>query len=419
MKITFLFGAGAEGKGQINMPFGNEFKKDIIVAENVVPFMNEINKGASLVLPIKAGTNLAHSSSGVLYQTIVERQADDSTCIDKLFTKESDKQIVRAYLDYKAGRNVVDNDSKGRLSNNFAALYRDNFYKLIKGGTSTPQIEYFLEHAGIYAYLDGLFGYLRKPERYPKECARVVKLYYSALYSVLKSVYKRNYPTATDDVVGSVLSSMDREALSKFIVDQQAAIIEGVCKTRIKTYYSCIRNLKEQCKARNENIDISVVNLNYTIFAERVIGIDSENVAYLHGKLGLFEELKSKRIAPLLELDSTATVFPYLLVQSGVKPIISPFQIEEFGKATNWMGASDVVIVLGYGVNSDDEHISNLLRWRISRNKKVVCFIYAQGENEFENEKKRIQTQLGTSSHLEFKNTSDFESFIDNISAGG
>ena len=419
MKITFLFGAGAEGKGQIDMPFGNEFKKDIVIADNVVPFMNGINKSASHILPIKAGTNLAHNSSGVLYQTIVERQADDTNCIDKLFSEESEKQTVRAYLDYKAGISIFDKDTKSDLSNDFAALYKNNFYECIKKGVSTPQIEYFLKHAGIYAYLDGLFGYLRKPEKYPKECARVVKLYYSALYSVLKSIGKRNNPAATNDDICSCLLSMDRETLSNFIAEQQTAIVEDIRKTKIKTYYGCIYDLKIQCKEKNQKIDISVVNLNYTIFAEQIIGVNLENIAYLHGKLGLFEELKSKRIAPLLELDPTETVFPYLLVQSGVKPIIAPYQIEEFGKATNWMSTSDLVVVLGYGVNSDDEHISNLLRWRIAQNKNVVCFIYAQDKTKFENEQRRIQTQLGISPYLEFKNTSDFESYIEQISTGG
>lgn len=418
MKITFLFGAGAEGTGQIGMPFGNEFKKDMILAKNVASFIKSINNSTKPILTIREGTNIAYNSSGILYQTLAEMQETDPYALDKLFDNDADKNTAKDYLDYKLGSRKFEDVTKSKLQDDFAKLYSD-FYKEIAKGTKSAQIDAFLANAGIYSYLDGLFGYLRKPERYPKECARVVKLYYSALYSVLKSVYKRNFPTATDDVVVSALSSMDRETLSKFIADQQAAIIKDVCKKRIKTYYNCIGNLKEQCKARNENIDISVINLNYTIFAERIVGINSENVAYLHGKLGLFEELKSKRIAPLLELDPTATVFPYLLVQSGVKPIISPIQIEEFGKATNWMAASDVVVVLGYGVNSDDEHISNLLRWRISKNKKVVCFIYAQGENEFENEKKRIQTQLGASSHIEFKYTSDFESFIDNIGAGG
>lgn len=50
MKITFLFGAGAEGLGQIGMPFGNEFKKDIILADNVASFANAVNKSA--LLPI-------------------------------------------------------------------------------------------------------------------------------------------------------------------------------------------------------------------------------------------------------------------------------------------------------------------------------------------------------------------------------
>ena len=165
---------------------------------------------------------------------------------------------------------------------------------------------------------------------------------------------------------------------------------------------------------------MSVINLNYTSFAEKIIGLDRENIAYLHGKLGLFEELKTKRIGELSELDVDETVFPYLLVQSGIKPIISPRQIEEFGKAANWMRKADMIVILGYGVNSDDEHISNFLRWRIDNDKRVVCFIHENSEDTaFKNEMKRIQRQLGNSPNLEFKSTLDFEKFIEQVTVNG
>ena len=42
------------------------FKKDIIIADNVAPFANAVNKSALQPLAIKNGTNLTHNSSGVL-----------------------------------------------------------------------------------------------------------------------------------------------------------------------------------------------------------------------------------------------------------------------------------------------------------------------------------------------------------------
>ncbi len=420
MKITFLFGAGAEGAGQIGMPFGNEFKKDMILAKNVASFIKSINNSTKPILPIREGTNIAYNSSGILYQTLAEMKEYDSSCMDKLFSKESDRQTAKEYLEYKQGESNPDNDTKQRIIESFSKLYRENFYDVVKYGTSNEELEYFLKNAGIYAYLDGLFGYLRKPTLYPKECARIVKFYFSAMYSMLKSLYKRNNTLATNVEYVSVLSSLDRTTLPSFIEEQQQLIIEDVTKSKEKTYYGYINKLKNKVESDTQKIDLSVINLNYTSFAEKIISLDRENIAYLHGKLGLFEELKTKRIGELCELDVDETVFPYLLVQSGIKPIISPRQIEEFGKAANWMRKADMIVILGYGVNSDDEHISNFLRWRIDNDKRVVCFIHENSEDTaFKNEMKRIQRQLGNSPNLEFKSTLDFEKFIEQVTVNG
>lgn len=39
-KITILFGAGAEGKGQFGLPSGKDFKRDVILAKDVELFAN-------------------------------------------------------------------------------------------------------------------------------------------------------------------------------------------------------------------------------------------------------------------------------------------------------------------------------------------------------------------------------------------
>lgn len=412
MKITFLFGAGAEGAGQIGMPFGNEFKKDMILAENVASFIKSINNSTKPILTIREGTNIAHNSSGILYQTLVEMQETDPYALDKLFDNDADKNTARDYLDYKLGSRKFEDVTKSKLKDDFRKLYK-NFYKEIAKGTKSAQIDAFLENAGIYSYLDGLFGYLRKPERYPKECARVVKMYYSALLSMLKALCRVNNPAMTDAEVVQSIETLNRDNLSSFILKTEDEIIKRINEAANDEsgnipYYVRIKDI-----VTHEDVACFAINLNYTSFAQKMIGLDDDHMAYLHGRLCLFEELVSKKIGQLSQLDSTATVFPYLLVQSGVKPIISPSQILEFGKARQWVNDSDLVIVIGYGVNADDEHISSYLRWRISNNKQIKCFIHKKhGSNEYEAEKLRIERQLGSSAFLTFDSTDEFSDYL-------
>lgn len=81
--------------------------------------------------------------------------------------------------------------------------------------------------------------------------------------------------------------------------------------------------------------------------------------------MNLFESLKSKRISKLTDFSADDFVFPYILIQSGIKPIVNGYQIHEFEKAVRMIDESEELFILGYGVNSDDEHITNLLRTRL------------------------------------------------------
>lgn len=58
------------------------------------------------------------------------------------------------------------------------------------------------------------------------------------------------------------------------------------------------------------------------------------------------------------------------------------------------------MIVIGYGLNSDDEHITNLLRERIRNGKKVLWFHHTDADKE--NVKKLLG--INSISDTEFEN---------------
>ena len=79
-------------------------------------------------------------------------------------------------------------------------------------------------------------------------------------------------------------------------------------------------------------------------------------------------------------------IFPYILIQSGVKPIISPFEIKNFNKACDALEKADYLIILGYGLNSDDEHITTMIRYCLdTRKDKLKVYNLIHKYNEYFN----------------------------------
>ena len=83
--------------------------------------------------------------------------------------------------------------------------------------------------------------------------------------------------------------------------------------------------------------------------------------------MDLFENLVTKEVKTLDKFAESDIVFPFLAIRSGIKPIINSTQIKEWNKFVNDLDDSDVLIIVGYGFNNDDEHITNLIREAISK----------------------------------------------------
>ena len=120
MRITFLFGAGCEGKGQYGLPSGCEFKRETILASNVKTLFSNLNsseKGIS----IENGTIIKHNSTSILYQTLSE-------CKEKFEFSDEERCVVDSYLEKKHSGDSSDES----VSKKFLDLYRKSFYYKIK-----------------------------------------------------------------------------------------------------------------------------------------------------------------------------------------------------------------------------------------------------------------------------------------------
>ncbi len=397
-KVTFLFGAGAESN--FGLPSGAEFKRDTIVAKDVKEFSQNFNTHKNFSnYKFDNGTILKYNSSSVLYQTVKE------CSIDSFNFSDEDKRILQKYDDYKSGRKYANrsDDNKKTISEEFQKLYKRKIYDKIKNplAKNDNYTDYFLENAKFFSFIDSYFNYLRFPKEYPKQVAKVIKLYFSAYKSIIDKMSEKLYFSPKSDNIIEF-----RVQFTKWLINAQKLMRESIPEEQC--YYKQIEEILS-----DNTITANIVTCNYTTLAEEIIKHNNE-IFYLHGKMDLFENVITKEIKPLTDFAEDDFVMPYILIQSGVKPIISPEQLKAFSGAIKAFEESNTIVILGYGVNSDDEHITSMLRPHV-KEKKIVYFIYQKNE-EFDKEKKRICSIFGideNSDYIDFGNTEeDFQNYL-------
>ncbi len=181
------------------------------------------------------------------------------------------------------------------------------------------------------------------------------------------SCYCRAYLT----IVEQILGKPDYEYYlrpDKTLIDKMGAAID--LKTGCDKYYSIIKKYRDSVK-------ISVVTTNYTPFCEKLSGLCKDEIAYVHGRIGLFESPKNLCVYDI-EKDPIPDeiLIPYIFIQSGVKPIVERTQIEEYSKMVHFFDDADKIVILGYKLNSDDNHLNSIIRSAVKQNKEVVYLSY-------------------------------------------
>lgn len=165
-------------------------------------------------------------------------------------------------------------------------------------------------------------------------------------------------------------------------------------KTSISNYYEVIKGLK----ANYSDVKFHVISSNYTTLCQTIAELNDDDIAYVHGKIGWFESARDLRVydAAHEKLPSDDVLFPYLFIQSGVKPIVDIKQIREFSKAISYLDAPEsTLIIVGYCLNSDDNHINSLIRSFLLKDdsNKVIYFSYKE-KYDAENIKETLEEVL-------------------------
>ncbi len=419
-KIIFLLGAGCETGELFGISSGLDFKEQTIRADDVKQFYKKINN--SKKFQIRKGPIIHSNTTSVLYQTIIEHK-------EKFDNLEEDryKRYIDDYIAYKEEK-IKEEEKRKKIIDHFEDYYKKCFYDLLKQNieesTKLDQklnhenenrkelYDIFLKNAGIYSYVDSLFNFLRFPYDYPNESARVMKLYYSAYLAIIKNIVPKD--EFERFIQGDKIEDIDKnriewENIVQCNINNKLDEIDK-SKEKHNLYYEIIRKSKEY-------IEPFVMTTNYTPFVEKIIELDANHLSYVHGKLNLFEEIDQKEVKQLLDFNKEDIIFPFIFIQSGIKPIVSYEQLSEYSKCINWIDDSQLkyIVILGYGINSDDEHIMNLLKSAAKKGKVIIDFIYKLEEKK--NDCEKIKERLGNE-NVHFLDSEDFKCLIPLINNG-
>lgn len=256
----------------------------------------------------------------------------------------------------------------------------ENRIALLSSGNESEKNNIIDKYTSYMGLLDERFHTLIAPQALgPYKFWSVVTCYTRAYLSIIAEIL---YGTGAEDVQTDTYIDM--------LNDPQ----KTMCKVREACKYD--KRFAKECyyDFLQNRSDISVVTSNYTPLCEIKSDMSKDKIAYVHGRLGLFESPFEWRVydAESDTLPNDQLLFPYLFIQSGVKPIVESTQVNELSKMLDFFRKSEKIIVVGYRINADDNHLNGFFRKMIIDGKE---FIFLDFENDEAAVYRRLHLQKG------------------------
>ncbi len=344
--LTFLFGSGADTNALNNLKSGNVFAEAIL--------KESYKKEIELMVGKNRKLNLINKNSTKIYiQTICSNLEEARKCISS--------EIIENIIRYNNDDNTVSFQGyiKPICKDFYGCIFDD---EILNKGICKKREEiknFFYKNAILFDALDGRFNSLRNID-FNADAKKVLYVYYSIFVLMIKDLYDTKDLSWDIDNVFKILQK-------KYYSDLNT-----------NSYYSSIKDL-----------NCNVVTTNYTDIAKLQTNKD---VIYLHGKLTWFEDLKNLTIYDIEKeedlkkaVDNKDNLVPFIMIPSGIKPMICRKQIEQFMRFANCLDDTDILIAIGYNFNSEDNHINSIIaEWLRKENSKLLYFDYNNSGRSFE-----------------------------------
>ena len=373
-KITFLFGSGADTDACKSLMSGQGFSEGLLT--------NKYKKEIDAITGIDAThfQLLYPTSTRTFVQTIAENQTEAR----KIFGEGVVDEFVKYYMKDTSTDGNADSEKVNfqkdilpkcsqlyKLLNKSRDVDEENDGSYEKGKRKLDMLseddarEFFLKNAVFFDSLDEKFNSLRKTP-HNSNAKRVINAYMTVFLLLFECLYNKSI----DNIEWSyekIFEKLEKE----YDIESEPG-----------NYYQLLRESKLNC---------NIITTNYTDIVENET--ESRKVTYLHGRMTWFEDLENLTVfdcrsktekEKLLEAvnSNKENVIPFILIPSGVKPLICRKQIEEFADLIKKLDESQYLVVVGYKFNSEDNHINSIIAdWLRDDEKKLIYLNYNSNIN--------------------------------------
>lgn len=371
-KVVFLFGAGAEyGMG---LPTGAQYTEQTMLHKN-----EELYEALEKFYKCRTterysgnyGKYFLFSQNSQIFFEIVSRavkKAENS--FDK--ADPATKEIVKAYKNMDSQRNGKEKTESFKEKEKIFKKYVEDVYSLVTNGYKDGKYKELRKHFSYYGAVEKDFSSIICP----KDAGtitfwRLINYFWTAYFAIvcpllgIKDPKKQDYQELLDNLLGTIKKIYCKDTIDNFI--------QG-------SYYDALHSTYPNSVA---------ITTNYTPFVEHVWG--KENSVYLAGKLSQMEDPTTFEILDLQEksqIIESRFLFPYMMTQALVKPIIGPEQIDEYSRFSDCLSEADTLVIVGYSLGSADNHINSFIRKFLKDGGRLIYCAYKDSERVTEDKKR-------------------------------
>ena len=351
--LTLLVGAGAECCPPYSLPVGNEFTWETCYTKNeplysaleefYAPLLKNLDKG----YPKKYQHAFLYSPSSPEFKRLLSElisetkgevlSAAERTTLETVFGDKCD--LTPEFID-ELRRCELSRDSYDRA---FEKIVVNHFAKsaFIYDEQSTLKEAYF-------GTIESLFSSLLNPARRNASFWKLINYYWSAFFSVSKNLILKAIPE---------LEKLEPHDYYSHVLNDLKNVVSEANKHGLYSedelrgsYYKELSDLFEHA-----------ITTNYTNLSD-ALNVQG-GVIHLSGSLWQFESVRSLRVCNISQVEdiNDDLVFPYLLTQVPIKPVICWQQSSEIARVIEALRRTSDLCVLGYSFCKNDAHVASIV----------------------------------------------------------
>lgn len=227
--------------------------------------------------------------------------------------------------------------------------------------------------------IDNYFRYIMSPKtEWPKFTKMF--LFLSAAYNAITS----KEHTLSDEALKKNNNSYYQDIIDELNKDNARVEIKALASTNYHDYYGRLVKLLNESEIKDGTLDEASLEARFG------------KVMRLNGGVGEFYNpyknslVKREPVKTTTKQDNKQNLFlyqdqlvtPFFFTQSGIKPItaidVSCLYTEMYSKFKE----SDIIVVIGFNFNSDDNHINTIIRDLVENHNKTLVIVTVDADNE-------------------------------------